>query len=173
MLPTLILACDGKITDIAVSGSAKTTVEAGTVVESLLGDLGFSGLTEMDITAAEELQNQNVKPGDITSAVLTEFVFTAESGSSDLSFFSEVTLSVEADGLDPLVIASQDSFPEGEAVVDFATTGAEIEPYVVSQEMTLTTEVSAHRPEEDTVLRVNYGLVIGVTTQGAVSNIDR
>lgn len=172
MLP-LLLACDGKITDIAVSGSAKTTIESGTVVEGLLGDLGFSGLTEMDVTAAEELRNQNVKPGDITSAVLTDFVFTAESGSPDLGFFSEVTLSVEADGLDSLAIASQDNFPEGDAVVDFATTGAEIEPFVVSQEMTLTTDVTAHRPEEDTVLRVNYTLIVGVTTQGAISNIDR
>ena len=58
-------------------------------------------------------------------------------------------------------------------MVDFATTGAEIEPYVVSQEMTLATDVTAHRPESDTVVRVNYTLVIGVTTQGAVSNIDR
>jgi hypothetical protein len=169
----LLGACDGTLTEIAVTGSASTTVEAGTVLESLLGDLGFAGLTEMDVTASEELKNQGVQPGDITTAVLTELVFTAVSGEPDLAFLSEVALSVEAANLPALTIASQDSFPEGRASVDFAVTGTDIAEYVLSQKMTLGTEVTAHRPEEDTVVRVNYGLMVGVTTQGAVSNLDR
>lgn len=175
MLPLAVLlllaGCELTLTEIAVRGSTEATVEAGTVVGDLLGDLGFAGLVEMDVTAAEELQNQGVKDGDISSAVLTEFLFTAESGDPDLSFFSSVDLAVGAADLDTWVIAAQDSFPEGEAAVDFATTGADIADYVVSEAMTLSTEVTAHRPAEDTVVRVNYTVVVGVTTQGAVSNL--
>lgn len=169
----LLFACDVNLVDIEVSGSTETTVEAGTVVETLLGDLGFTGLVEMDVTAAQELQNQGVKPGDISSAVLSELVFTAASGSPDLSFLDEVSLWVSAPELDTRLVASQDEFPEGQAVVAFELTGEEIAPYVVSQSMTLSTEVTAHRPDEDTVVRVDYAVIVGVTTQGAVSNIDR
>ncbi|GDX80212.1 hypothetical protein LBMAG42_20230 [Deltaproteobacteria bacterium] len=167
------LGCDVTLTEIAVSGDTKTTVERGTLVEDLLGDLGFSDFVSMDLTAAEELQNQNVKPGDISSAVLTDFGLEAVSGASDLSFIETMDLLVEAASLPELRIAFATAFPEGEATVDFQTTGSDITSYVTSQALTLSTDMSGHRPDEDTVVRAYWTVTVGVTTQGAVSNLDR
>lgn len=169
----LVLGCDVTLTEIAVSGDTKTTVEQGTIVEDLIGDLGFSDFVSMDLTTAEELQNQNVKPGDISSAVLTDFGLQAVSGSADLSFMESMDLLVAAESLPELRIAFATAFPEGEATVDFQTTGSDITHYVTSQAMTLQTDVTARRPDEDTVVRAYWTVTIGVTTQGAVSNLDR
>lgn len=169
----LLLACDLTLTNIAVSGDTKTTVEAGSLVEDLLGDLGFSDFVSMDLTTAEELQNQNVEPGDISSAVLTDFGLEAVSGAPDLSFIETLDLLVQTEGLPELRIAFATAFPEGEPTVDFQTTGSDITEYLTSQAMTLMTDMTAHRPDEDTVVRAYWTVTVGVTTQGAVSNIDR
>ncbi len=90
-----------------------------------------------------------------------------------LSFIEAMEVSVASTGLPSLQIASASSFPEGDAAVVFEITGADIAEYVVSQSMTITTDVTAHRPESDTVVRASWTVVVGVTTQGAVSNLDR
>lgn len=171
MLLLLLAACDGSLTHIAVSGQTSTSVPAGTVLEALVGDLGFGDFTDMDLTTSQELKNQGVKPGDITSAVLTDFSLHAKSGDPDLSFLTSMRLRVQTDTLDALTIASQDHFPEGEDTVDFETTGTDIAEYVTSQAMTLTTDVDGHRPESDTVVVAAWVVDVGVTTQGAVSNL--
>lgn len=168
----LLLACDLPLTDIAITGQSEATIEAGTVLEDLLGDLGFSEFASMDLTHAEELRNQGVAPGDIASAALTEFLLTTTNGAADLSFIETMRLSVSGPALDEVELARGDSFPEGEATVEFQVTGADITDYVVSEAMTLSTEVTAHRPEEDTVVRADWTVVVGVTTQGAVSNLE-
>jgi len=167
----LLAGCGVTLTHIAVTGSSTATVEAGTLLEDLVGDLGFGEFVSMDLTEAQELQNQGVATEDISSAVLTDFTLTATSGASDLSFLSTMDLSVEAEPYDVLRIAWSESFPEGSATVDFKTTGADIHEYVTSQAMTLTTNVTAHRPEEDTEVRGDWTVDVGVTTEGAVSNL--
>ena len=174
MTPLLLfLACDLTLTKIAVSGDTKATIEKGTLLEDLVGDLGFAEFVSMDLTAAEELQNQNVQPGDISSAVLTDFGLEAVSGAPDLNFIAQMDILVESEALPELRIAFATAFPEGEPTVDFQTTGSDITEYLTSQSMTLSTDIDAHRPDEDTVVRAYWTVTVGVTTQGAVSNIDR
>lgn len=171
MMLLLLSGCGVTVTHIAVTGSSSTTVEAGTVIEDLVGDLGFGEFVSMDLTKAQELQNQGVAPADISSAVLTDFTLTATSGEPDLSFFSAMDLTVEAEPYDVLRVAWSESFAEGSATVDFKTTGADIREYVTSQSMTLTADATAHRPEEDTEVRGDWTVDVGVTTEGAVSNL--
>lgn len=178
LLPPLLalgwLACQSSLFTIEVSDSATTTVEAGTILEDLLGDLGFEEFVSMDLTAAEELQNQGVSPGDIQEVYLTSFSLTAASpDGADLSFLDSMELWVEAPGLEPALIAWQDEFPEGEGTVVFELEGVDLTDYVVSQSMTLTTEVTAHRPDQDTEVRADFSLDVGVTSQGACNQAKR
>ena len=160
------LACQSDLFHIEVHESSKTTVEQGTVLEDLIGDLGFEDFVSMDITAAEELQNQGVEPGDIQEVFLTEFRLTA-ADDLDLSFLDSMELYVESPGLERVRVAWQDTFPEGQSTVEFNLDEVDLTDYVVSQSVTISTEVTAHRPEEDTQVTAKFGLDVGVTAQGA------
>ena len=163
------LACRGAtLTHIEVGDSDRVTVEGGTLVEELLGDLGFEGFTQMNLVDAEELKNQGVEPGDISSAQLISFELEAiRPADGDLSFFESFEVRVEAPGLPAVQIARADDFPEGSAVVSFDVEDVDLTEYVVSESMTLTTDIVAGRPDDETVVKATYLLDVGVTLQGA------
>ncbi|RME28824.1 MAG: hypothetical protein D6798_01490 [Deltaproteobacteria bacterium] len=171
-LAALWVGCQGRLLTIHVDDTAETTVARGTLLESLIGDLGFDAFLDMDITSSEELQNQGVAPGDISEVQLDLFTLEAiDPAGADLSFLDSVDLYVEAPGLDKVRIAWADSFPEGESLVDFTLEDVDLTDYVVSESMTLTTEVTGHRPDDDTVVQAHYDLAVGVTGQGACNNL--
>ena len=161
-----LLGCDGSLIHIEVDGSAQTTVEAGTLLEELLVDFGFGEFVEMDLTTAQELQDQGVEPGDIVSATMTGFEMEAVQGQADLSFLDRLTLTATAPGLAPVELATCDGFPEGQAVVPFTLAGADFAEHLVSKEMSLVVDVSGRRPAEDTTVEARYLVDVGVTAQG-------
>ena len=77
---------------------------------------------------------------------------------------------VSAPGLDEVRIAGAASLPEGEAVVVFDIFDVDLTDDVVSQSMTITTSVSAHRPDADTEVQARFGVNVGVTAQAACSD---
>ena len=174
----LILACvcawwacgNGALTHILVADGARTTVDSGTVIEEVLGDFGFGELVAMDITASEELVNQGVEPGDISSAQLDSFQLSADAPEdADLSFLESVEIWVEAPELEPVLVAYADDFPVGEATVTFDVVEVDLTDYVVSESLTLSTEVRGGRPSETTEVAADFVLDVGVTLQGARS----
>lgn len=167
-LPTLTACKDGVLTRIDVDGSAQTTVPGGSILTDLVGSLGFDGFTAMDITSAEELENQGVQPGDIKDVRLVTFELEAiDPSGADLSFIDEMTVSVAGPGLPTQVIASATDFPEGDAFVAFEIEDVDLTEYVVSESMTLTTDVTGNQPPDDTTVEARYLLDVGVTLQGA------
>jgi len=171
LLPALVglTACkDGVLTRIDVDGSATTTVSGGNILTELVGSLGFSSFTAMDITSAEELQNQGVEPGDIKDVRLISFELEAiDPSNADLAFIESMSVDVEAPGLDQIQIASASDFPPGVGLVEFDIDDVDLTEYVVSESMTLTTDVSGNQPPEDTTVEARYLLEVGVTLQGA------
>lgn len=161
-------ACQGNLFTIEIEESAVTTVEKGTLVENLLVDVGFGGFVAMDLTDAEEIRNQGVAPGDIRNVALTSFELEAASPSNgDLSFLDGMELYVESPGLPRVLVAWQDTFPAGVALVPFELEDVDLTDYVVSESMTLTTEVMGRRPDVDTQVEARFALDVGVTGQGA------
>lgn len=158
--------CGARLATIRVSEEASTTVPRGTLLEDLVGGLGFGDFIAMDLTESSELQNQGVDPGDIRDVRLEVFELeaTAPEG-ADLSFLQSMTVSVEAPDLPAVVIAEQDAFAEGEAVVVFDRPEVDLTDYVVSQSMTFTTDVSGTRPSEDTDVTARFTVAVGVTGQ--------
>lgn len=164
----LWIACSAKVYTLDVSDSAEVVVEQGTILEDLLGDMGFEEFVSMDITASEELRNQGVAPGDIRDVFLVSFSLSAVSPSgADLSFMERMDIYVEAPGLSRALVASADAFPEGQARVDFEMQNLDLTPYAVSQSMTFSTDVTAHRPDADTTVRADFAVEVGFTGQGA------
>lgn len=164
-------ACqDDTLLTLTIEDESSTQVEQGTILEELAGTFGFGDFVSMDITASQELQNQGVGPGDIRDVRLTLLSLSVPEG-QDLSFLDSVDVYVEAPGLDAVLIASQDAFPEGEPVVDLDLEDVDLTDYAVSQSMTLSTEVSGSRPSEDTTVTAAYALDVGVTTQGACNYV--
>lgn len=105
---------------------------------------------EVDLRA--EYADAGIDREDIGEAVLEEFWLEADDPEgADLSFISEFSITLEADGLDPVVLASADSFPEGEAVVTTELSDADLAPYLTAPSMTLT-PVFVGRPPEETTL---------------------
>lgn len=162
----LLGGCASLLT-VKIDGSATTLVEKGTLVEVLVGDLGFEELVQMDLTDEGELANQGVEPGDLVSVELIEFELEALSGSPDLDFIDWMEVSIEAPDLPEVVIASQSDFPSGEASVAMDLSGTELVDYAVSQAITLRTDVEARRPDQDTEVEARYVFRVQATLRGA------
>ena len=165
-------AIDSLLT-IEISESSQVMVEQGTVLESLLGDLGFGDFVSMDLTQSQELANQGVEPGDIERVTLTVLELEAiDPTGVDLSFFESMVFYASSPDVEQVQIASSPGFPEGEALVSFDIDDVNLTPYVVSESMTLTTEVTAKRPDQDTLVEARFTVEVQATVQGVKNQLD-
>ena len=171
-LAGLILGCGDKgLFQIEIEESSEAVVEGtgllGTAVE-LVGGLGFEGFTQMNIVNAQELQNQGVSPGDIVAAEIVELKLTVlNPADGDLSFLDSMEILVSSPDLDTVLVASQDTFQAGEQTVYFELEGINLVDYVVSESLTIETDVIGTAPENDTTIEASFVLDVGVTAQGA------
>ncbi|MFT6146015.1 MAG: hypothetical protein ACJAV2_003905 [Myxococcota bacterium] len=156
---------------IRISDESITTVDSGTLVEQFAGDIGFGEFVSMDLTSSAELANQGVEPGDISEVFMENLELEAVSPTGgDLSFIDSVDVYVEAPDLPRVLIASQDDFPEGQALVTFTLEDVDLTDYVVSESMTFDTDVSGNRPDQSTDIAARFTVAIGVTGKGACAN---
>jgi hypothetical protein len=163
-----LLGCGDGLFTFSVAEEAELVVEQGTVLETLVGDLGFGEFVSMDITANQGFANQGVEPGDISEVELVSFSLSAsEPDGADLSFLDSVELFVEAPELPRVRVAVAEAFPVGQPTVAFGVDPIDLAPYVVSRSMTLSAEVEGRRPDQDITVVAAFELDIGVTRQGA------
>lgn len=167
LLLALPAAGCSRLLTIEVQGESSATIEGGTILEQLVGDLGFASFLSMDITEEEELQNQGVEPGDLVRVELTALSLEVVEGDPDLRFIDSLLVSAEAPGLPTLAVAGADDFPEGEPKVDLDVIGVDLVDYATSAEMTLRTEAEARRPDQTSRLVARYTLEVEATVRGA------
>ena len=175
VLPLLLAGLTGcsdtVLTTIDIEDSAVTEIEGATLLETLVGDLGFESFVSMNLVESEELQNQGVAPGDIKDARLVSFELEAMSPEDgDLSFIQDMAILVSAPELPEVVLASGPSFPEGEPLVVFDVEDVDLTDYIVSESLTLSTDVTGSRPEQTTVVEARFKVEVGVTVQGVKNN---
>ena len=168
-LPLLLLGATGcsRLLTIEVEGESAATIDGGTILEQLVGDLGFSSFLSMDITEEEELQNQGVEPGDLVRVELTALTLEVVEGDPDLRFIDSLLVSAEAPGLPTIAVAGADDFPEGEALVALDVIGVDLVDYATSTQMTLRTDAEARRPDQTSRLVARYTLEVEATVRGA------
>jgi len=167
LLLALPTAGCSRLLTIEVQGESAATIEGGTVLEQLVGDLGFGGFLSMDITEDEELQNQGVEPGDLVRVELTALSLEVVEGDPDLGFIDSLRVSAEAPGLPTIAVAGADAIPAGEPRVDLAVIGVDLVDYATSAEMTLRTDAEARRPDQTSRLVARYTLEVEATVRGA------
>ena len=168
------LACQAKLFTITIAEEDQVVVEQGTILEELLGDFGFGGFVSMNLIDSEELRNQGVAPGDVQDVRLVLFELEAvDPAGADLAFLEDLKVYVEAPGLPQVLLASASEFPEGQALVEFVVEDVDLTDYVVSENMTLTTDVTAMRPDVDTTVAARFEIDVGVTGQGACAQAKK
>ena len=127
----------------------------------------------MNLMESEELRNQGVEPGDISQARLTLLEMTVTSPEDgDLAFIDELDLYVESPNVDREMVASQDDFPSNESQVVFNLNTLDLTPYIVSESLSLVTDVTARRPSEDTTIKARYIIEVTATLQGVKNQTD-
>ncbi len=165
-------ACES-LSTFHLNETSEATIERGTLVEDLAGDLGFGDFLEMDISESATLRNAGVEPGDIREVRLEAFTLDVTSPEGgDLSFIRDLAFYVEADGLPRERIAWQDTFPEGAGFVEMNLDDVDLTDYAVSETMSITTEVTGGRPDEDTTVDATVDIAVGATVQGACNQLD-
>lgn len=166
----VVVACGGRIDTFKVQESGETVVEQGTVLEQLVGGLGFADFVQFDIAQTEEFQNQGAKKSQIDSIYLTllRLEITDPPSGQDLTFVESVEFYVEAEGLDRVRVASGGPFEAGQTVTDLDLDGVDLAPYATAPSMDITTEVTGHRPANDTTIEGTIELLVDVNVGGVL-----
>ncbi|MCB9680256.1 MAG: hypothetical protein H6733_02190 [Alphaproteobacteria bacterium] len=165
------LACQGALAHIRLDQEATATIPPASILETLVGDLGFDALSNVDVTDDAELANQGVEPGDIVDVRLVEFFLeVTDPPGADLSFLDSLDVYVQAPDLPKVRIASATNLQGTLVRLDLEE--VDLTDYAVSQSMTVTTDASGRRPDEATTVRAQFGLSVGVTSQGACAALQ-
>lgn len=147
--------------------TSQSTIEGS----DLLGDLftvTFPDLATIDLSNTSEFQNQGVAKEDIDSVKLSNFTLKVVSpDTQDLAFFDALSFFVEADGLDRVRIAHYEDFQAGQREINLVLDDVELRDYVASDNMSVTTEVTARQPPDDTVLDASLVFTVVASQQAA------
>jgi hypothetical protein len=140
--------------------SAETTVDGGGLLEQFIEVFGFGDLANVDFSTTDEFENNDVRSEQVTSARLTALNLSiAAPQGADFDWLDEITFSVETDGEPEVEVASG-------AIADDAVAAAldledvELAPYVRAPGFSITTDVNARRPPQDTTVRVDLVFAI-------------
>jgi hypothetical protein len=152
-LAVALPACDSLDTfDVETSG---TTTIAGSPlgVSPLFPELELPGLTDFRFTESKAWKDNDLSADDVESVKLRSVklnVLSPERGSLD--FMDEITIAIEAPGLERKTIARK-SVPDGVAEVSLDVPDVELKRYATSNEMEIVTTVTGKQPQETTTLR--------------------
>lgn len=139
--------------DVDVSG--QTTVQRGTLLEELLEQFSFGAFMNMDVSSTSEFENNQAEKDRVVEARLVgaTLTITAPEG-QDFDFIDEITFFVEAPGQPEREVASK-AVPRGVDTFQLDLEDVDLAPYVRAETMSVTTEVTGRRPDEDTTIRAD------------------
>jgi hypothetical protein len=155
-----------RIDHVDVSAGGEAAIPKATLVDTLLGDLSFTGFDNVDFT--QEFANQGVSKGQVDSVRLKSFTLTVKApADGNFDFIQSLAFFAEADGADRVEIASMSDIPKGVKELHLIVNAdAELEPFVVAPSMRITSEVSGSRPAEDTTVSADVVLDVDVHIPG-------
>ena len=159
-------ACGADV--ITIEQSSTSQIEAGSIFENFIGDMGFGDFLNMDLSQSDELKNQGVSKDQIDSVKLTNFVLiiTAPDSDQDFSFLDSLTFNVEAPNVARKKLAQGGPFADGTRKVTLNVENLELAPYVSAEKMDIISAVSGHRPRHDTTIRADLTFRVDVRVFG-------
>lgn len=167
--PLVLLGC-GLLT-FDVDSEASTHVDGAGALGTLLDVLSFSGLDDFNVDVQSAMQDQGVEDGDVSSVRITSFTLTGSPG--DLSFLDDFSVYLSAPGLDEVLVASGDAFPEGHLVVELSVPDVDLTPYVVADESSFRVVANGSAPADDVDVTAAFTVEIVATTQGACRSLSQ
>jgi len=169
LVPLVLLGC-GLLT-FEVDSDASTHIDGAGALGTLLDVLSFSGLDDFNVDVQSAMQDQGVEDGDVSSVRITAFTLTGSPG--DLSFLEDFAVYISAPGLDEVLVASGDDFPEGHLVAELAVPDVDLTPYVVADESSFRVVANGSAPADDTDVTAAFTVEIVATTQGACRSLSQ
>lgn len=170
LIALTVVGCGSEgIDTFTITEKATATVEKGTLLEQLAGDLPFGdAFLNFDVASNQEFKNQGVKKSQIDSVKLSLLKLTIASPATgqDFTFIKSLAFFIEAEGLERKRIASGGPFEEGVKSVSLALDPVEMASYVAAPKMALTTEVNGKRPQNKTTIAAEIRLRIDVNVTG-------
>lgn len=163
-LAASLAACGTELDQFEVPVEGATTVQGSPLPAEISGALPpIAGFTKIQLTDSQEFKNQGVSADDIDEVKLTELVLEVQDpADGNLDFMDKVEFWAEAPGQEKIKIAEKQQMPDGERRVSLDVSGVDLKPYVVSEEMTVSTVVDGTLPAEDTKVGVKAVFLVDV-----------
>jgi len=161
------LACS--LDNIKVTESGSSTIEGGGQL-SLLPDLGFSNLQNINIADNQTFKSKGADVNDIDSAKIHTLTLdiTAPPSGQDFSFISSVKFYASTPDLPKTLIAQGGPFQAGLTEVGLDVEDVELKPFVASKTLQITSEVTGHAPANTTTIKATVVLDVDVNVGHAL-----
>ncbi len=151
----------GALTLMGCDGIATVEVERSSMA------LLYADEEPGEIDFGEFENNQDVGSEDIAGAHVTSVVVEVMIPvGGDLSFADSVEVYIDAPGLEPRLLASQDDFPEGKSRVALEPSGLDLEAYVIADRIGFTAVINGEPPPDDVLIEASAQLDVRVTAAG-------
>lgn len=164
----LLLASCGHLDEVDITRTVSGTIP-GAPGSPPLAVPALGGLGLMLDRAA--LQERGISPSDVDSARLIGLRLAVTGGTSFEAWLDGVSFFVEAPGL-PRVLAAHKSgmrsLPAGTAVIELATSGVDLEPYVLAPSSTVSVEASGNQPPVATAIEATATIRVNVNVTGLI-----
>ena len=154
-------SCDSLRT-FEIEQKSETTVERGTIVEQLVGNMGFGEFLNMDLSDNQQMKNNDAQKEHIEKASLTllELTIAQPTNGQDFTFLDSLEFYVESNKNPKKRIAYKDTFEAGQKKVQLELENLELAPYATEETMDISTEVTGRRPDNDTTIEAILKLEI-------------
>ena len=162
-----LATCSG-VDNFRITESSESSISGATIVEILLGDLGFGDWLNLDITQNETLANQGIERHQLDSVHLYSLTLDIIDGhpEQDFSFIETIRFYVESPGLESKLIAQGGPFVDGLTSVGMDLEPVNLASYAGAESMTITTDVTGRRPDRRTTLKAEIVLSVDVSVAG-------
>ena len=167
VLLSLLTSC-GSLTKISTTQTATATIQGGSLLDLLTGDIGFGNLGNFDITQSQEFKNQGIRKEQLNSVKLRTLTLTITNPPSgqDFTFLQSLSFSVEAPGVAKKEIAKGGPFQAGAKEISLTVLDVELVPYATATSMTFTTTANGKKPANTTTIDAKVVLDADVNLSG-------
>lgn len=172
MLWASLIGCSFEVFTFTLVDASDSTV-VGEIEPAVDEVLSLDELVSLDGVGQDALDEAGVAEGDLSQLRLLglSFALVDPTEDNDLDFLESVEVWLSADGLDDVLIASKDPLPGDVTEVSLDVTDLDLAPYIVAEGLAVSTFATGRLPLEDTVVRTTVEVEIGVTAQGAWSQL--
>ena len=170
MLLLLPLVTCSNLDNIEVTETAQTVLAGATLVEQLIGDLGFGDWLNLDITQNKTMANQGVERHQLDTVYLqsVELSMTESHPDQDFSFIERIEFYAKAPGLTKRLIATGGPFAAGLKIVGMDVEDVNLASFASSETMTITTDVVGRRPHYRTTIEATIVLGVDINVAGII-----